>query len=89
MNGFADKGKYPLGTKLTLKASNLSRTIMSLNVDEEDLLTEMEEALTSSPFIPLENVQEVARNSPLQVPKRYVTCNIPFFVSQFNFFLNN
>ncbi|KAG5037649.1 hypothetical protein JHK82_018463 [Glycine max] len=67
MNGFADKGKYPLGTKLTLKASNLSRTIMSLNVDEEDLLTEMEEALTSSPFIPLENVQEVARNSPLQI----------------------
>ncbi|KAH1241868.1 S-norcoclaurine synthase 1 [Glycine max] len=47
------------------------RTIMSLNVDEEDLLTEMEEALTSSPFIPLENVQEVARNSPLQKKESY------------------
>ncbi|KAG5095190.1 hypothetical protein JHK84_050778 [Glycine max] len=45
---------------------------MSLNVDE-DLVTEMEEAPTLAPSIPLENVQEMVRNDPLHVPIGYVT----------------
>lgn len=45
---------------------------MSLNVDE-DLVTEMEEAPTLAPSIPLENVQEMVRNDPFHVPIGYVT----------------
>jgi len=44
---------------------------MSLNVDVEELVTEMEEAPTFAPSIPVPNVQEMVRNNPLQVPERY------------------
>ncbi|KAK7400875.1 hypothetical protein VNO78_12183 [Psophocarpus tetragonolobus] len=47
------------------------RAKMNLNVDH-DLVTKMEEAHTLAPSIPVPNVQEMVRNNPLQVPKRYV-----------------
>jgi len=48
---------------------------MSLNVDVEELVTEMEEVPTFAPSIPVPNVQEMVRNNPLQVPERYVRSN--------------
>ncbi|KAG2404956.1 2-oxoglutarate-dependent dioxygenase [Vigna angularis] len=48
---------------------------MSLNVDVEELVTEMEEVPTFAPSIPVPNVQEIVRNNPLQVPQRYVRSN--------------
>ncbi|XP_027929398.1 protein SRG1-like [Vigna unguiculata] len=61
--------------KSTLRGNNLSRTKMSLNVDVEELVTEMEEVPTFAPSIPVPNVQEMVRNNPLQVPERYVRSN--------------
>ncbi|RDX77977.1 Protein SRG1, partial [Mucuna pruriens] len=54
-----------------MKVNKLSSAKMSLNVDDE-LVTEIEEAPTFAPSIPVPNVQEMVRNNPLQVPKRYV-----------------
>ncbi|KAK7395259.1 hypothetical protein VNO78_15810 [Psophocarpus tetragonolobus] len=45
---------------------------MSLEVDDDELVTEIEEALTFGSSIQVPNVQEMVRNNPLLVPKRYV-----------------
>ncbi|XP_014523727.2 protein SRG1-like [Vigna radiata var. radiata] len=62
-------------TKSNLRGNNLSRRKMSLNVDVEELVTEMKEVPTFAPSMPVPNVQEMVRNNPLQVPERYVRSN--------------
>ncbi|XP_027925525.1 protein SRG1-like [Vigna unguiculata] len=44
---------------------------MSLNA-HEDLATEVEESPSFPPSISLDNVQEMVRNNPFQVPERYL-----------------
>ncbi|RZB52612.1 Protein SRG1 isoform A [Glycine soja] len=44
---------------------------MSLNVDDDELVSEMDEAPSFASSLPVPNVQEMVRNNPLQVPERY------------------